>query len=230
MHGWANIIVADLNISGVVGTFILNISIGTWYEGLSKDFHPLAVVATIILVVTIGAPISGAHYNPALTVGFWLSGDRVAPSAVLYIVVICTSAILAHLLMYSLYLPVNADVEDRRGYIGGLPSNPSFGEWAQAMVAEFLGTYFAIFVVLYTALLANPPLGTFGPVMVGLGFYSSIMTFRTVSGAVLNPGLAVALWLVGMFNPQPQNGVVQYWNIIPYVAFEVSRLRDGVVL
>ena len=94
------------------------------------------------------------------------------------------------------------------------------------MVGELLGTYFAIFVVLYTALLANPPLGTFGPVMVGLGFYSSIMTFRTVSGSVLNPGLAVALWLVGMFNPQTQNGVVQYWNIIPYVVFEVSCLRE----
>ena len=213
-----------------VGTFILNISIGTWYEGLSKDFHPLAVVATIILVVTIGAPISGAHYNPALTVGFWLCGDRVAPSAIRYIVIICASAILAHLLMYSLYLPVNASVEERRGYIGGLPSYPSFGEWAQAMVGECLGTYFAIFVVLYTALLASPPLGTFGPVMVGLGFYSSIMTFRSVSGSVLNPGLAVALWLVGMLNPQTQNGVVQYWNIIPYVVFEVSRFRDGVLL
>ena len=29
-----------------------------------------------------------------------------------------------------------------------------------------------------------------------------------------------------MFNPQTQNGVVQYWNIIPYVVFEVSCLRE----
>ena len=70
------------------GTFILNTAIARYYEGLAKDFQPLAVVATIILVVTIGAPISGAHYNPALTAGFWVAGDRVAPSALLYIVII----------------------------------------------------------------------------------------------------------------------------------------------
>ena len=112
----------------------------------------------------------------------------------------------------------------RRSYIGGLPTYPSVGEWCQAMVGEFLGTYFAIFIVLYTAMLASPPLGTFGPVMVGLGFYASIMTFRSVSGSVLNPGLALGLWLPAvMFNPtsMEQNGVVQYWNIIPFIVFEV---------
>lgn len=36
------------------GTFILNMVIGTYYEGLAADFHPLVVVAAIILVVTIG--------------------------------------------------------------------------------------------------------------------------------------------------------------------------------
>lgn len=200
------------------GTFILNTAIARYYEGLAKDFQPLAVVATIILVVTIGAPISGAHYNPALTAGFWVAGDRVAPSALLYIVIICVSATLAHLLIYALYLPVGADAAERRSYIGGLPSYPSIGEWAQAMAGELLGTYFAIFIVLYTAMLANPPLGTFGPVMVGLGFYASIMTFSSVSGSVLNPGLAFALWVTGFLNPQN----TQYWNILPYVIFEVS--------
>lgn len=206
---------------------IYDIGTSTYYEGLASDLHPLVVVAAIILVVTIGAPISGAHYNPALTIGFWIGGDRVAPSAWLYVVVNCISAFLAHLLIYGLHLPVDESVTERRGYLGGLPTYPSVGEWCQALVGEFLGTYFAIFIVLYTAMLATPPLGTFGPVMVGLGFYASIMTFRSVSGSVLNPGLAFGLWLPAvMFNPSSmeQNGVVQYWNILLYVAVEVSGI------
>lgn len=161
-----------------------------------------------------------------------MSGDRVAPSAILYIVVICSSAVLAHLLIFALYLPINEDASVRKSLIGGLPSYPSVGEWCQACVGEFLGTYFAIFIVLYTAALASPPLGTFGPVMVGLGFYASIMTFRSVSGSVLNPGLALGLWLPAvMFNPQSmeQNGVVQYWNIIPFVVSEVRMFCKCVV-
>ena len=108
---------------------IYDIGTSTYYEGLASDLHPLVVVAAIILVVTIGAPISGAHYNPALTIGFWIGGDRVAPSAWLYVVVNCISAFLAHLLIYGLHLPVDESVTERRGYLGGLPTYPSVGEW-----------------------------------------------------------------------------------------------------
>ena len=62
------------------GTFVLNLAIAmNGADDIKSAFHPLCVAATIVLVVTTGAPISGAHYNPSLTVGFWLAGDRKAP-------------------------------------------------------------------------------------------------------------------------------------------------------
>lgn len=207
------------------GTFVLNLNIASFYEGIYGQFHPLAVTATIIVVVTMGAPVSGAHYNPALTAGFYFAGDRCAPSVVIYTVVIITAAIAANFLAYALDL--GQESAKGPGVVGsGLPVWNDTGKWAQACAGELIGTYCAIFVVLWTAMLAKPPLGTFSPVLVGLGFYSCIMTFRLVSGSVLNPGLALGIWLVGIAaHPEHYTTragcVPQYWGILLYIFFEM---------
>ena len=50
----------------------------------------------------------------------------------------------------------------------------------------------------YTALVADPPLGIWGPVFVGAVFYLNVILFRDVSGAIINPGVAWGLWIVGI--------------------------------
>ena len=111
----------------------------------SSDFHPISICATITCIVAVGAPVSGAHYNPSLTAGFWLVGDRCAPSAWMYMFIVSLSAILAHFLAYGLDYPLS------EGNVGGLPTFPDLAVWIQAIFAEIIGTYFAIFMVLYTA-------------------------------------------------------------------------------
>ena len=69
----------DMYLMEFFGTFCLNLAISMHPNGkLHQADQPYAVLMVIVMIVAIGAPISGAHYNPNLTLAFWLSGDRKA--------------------------------------------------------------------------------------------------------------------------------------------------------
>jgi aquaporin Z len=193
-----------------VGTFVLNLSIGMNTGKLFDAFHPISVSATIAIVVGYGADISGAHYNPALTAGFYFAGDRKAPppiGPIVYVLIIIVAAIAANFLAY--------------GISGGGTGLPAFAgdtkEWAKACAAEFVGTYLAIFNVLMVAMVTRMPLGNMGPILVALGFYANIVSFAHVSGAVLNPGLAFGLWTVGMADGKQTDK----YGLALYLVFEM---------
>ena len=69
----------------------------------------------------------------------------------------------------------------------------------------------------YTALVADPPLGIWGPVFVGATFYLNIILFRDVSGAIINPAVAWGLWIVGIIEGNQE----KKWNIVLYVLSEL---------
>ena len=61
------------------GSFCLNLALTMHSNSrLQQEDQPYAVMLTIILIVVIGAPISGAHYNPNITLAFWMTGDKKA--------------------------------------------------------------------------------------------------------------------------------------------------------
>jgi len=179
VHAWSNDIHTKMQmcLTELFGTTILNLSIAMHYSGSTFDgFHPLAVASTIIIIVNFGAPISGAHYNPALTAAFYFGGSRRCPSPTLYIAISVIAAAFAHLLA----LGLATDAHREAGYPPGLPVVSSTADWVRAAAGELLGTYLATFNVLYVALLSETPMGNYGPVIVGLGFYSCILSFMSV--------------------------------------------------
>lgn len=75
---------AHLNkyITEFIGTFFLVLTVG--YTSLIGSSHaPLAIGALLMVMVYAGAHISGAHYNPAVTLAVYmrnrLSSDLIAP-------------------------------------------------------------------------------------------------------------------------------------------------------
>src|SRR4029450_10136425 len=58
-----------------IGTFFLVLTIGcTVIPGAAGVIAPLAIGAALMVMVYAGGHISGAHYNPAVTVGVCLRG------------------------------------------------------------------------------------------------------------------------------------------------------------
>ena len=67
------------------------------------------------------------------------------------------------------------------------------------------------------ALVADPPLGIWGPVFVGATFYLNVILFRDVSGAIINPGVAWGLWIVAVIEKTQE----KKWNIVLFVLSEL---------
>ena len=56
-----------------IGTFFLVLTIGMTVIDPDKGvIAPLAIGATLMVMVFAGGHVSGAHYNPAVTLAVWL--------------------------------------------------------------------------------------------------------------------------------------------------------------
>ena len=57
-----------------IGTFFLVLAIGMAVidPGGAGNLAPIAIGATLMVMVFAGGHVSGAHYNPAVTLAVWL--------------------------------------------------------------------------------------------------------------------------------------------------------------
>src|SRR4051794_24080033 len=81
-----------------IGTFFLVLAIGmsvVQFSGPTAPFAPLAIGSTLMAMVYMGGHISGAHYNPAVTLAVFLRGKMAAKDIVPYLVAQIGAALLA---------------------------------------------------------------------------------------------------------------------------------------
>lgn len=83
-------------VTEFVGTFFLVLTIGlTVMNG--TPFAPLAIGAVLMAMVYMGGHISGAHYNPAVSVAILIRGKMEARDLIPYVLAQLSGAILASL-------------------------------------------------------------------------------------------------------------------------------------
>ena len=176
-----------LIFSELLGTFIL-VFTGTgavvFNEISGGAVTPLGIglvfgLVVMALVYTLG-DISGAHINPAVTLGFWVSGQfeskRVAP----YILAQCCGALLASLLLRAMFgvhgnmgatLPLEID------------NQPMVYE---CLVLEIILTFILMFVILNVAI-GSKEKGIFTGIVVGGVIALEAIFAGPISGASMNP-------------------------------------------
>lgn len=180
-------------LSEAIGTFILvfagtgavmvnNISQGAiTHLGISFVFG--AVVTA--LIYSIGH-ISGAHFNPAVTLAFWTSGFFPRRRVLLYILAQLLGAIAASfLLLISLGKVANLGAT--------LPMN---NNWLQSFVLEFILTFILMFVILGSGLDCRAHIG-FAGLAIGLTVGVEAAFMGPITGASMNPARSFGPALVG---------------------------------
>ena len=65
-----------------IGTFFLVFTVGAWRSPTAGDLAPLAIGAALMVMVFAGGHVSGAHYNPAVTLAVFLRGKMHAERVV----------------------------------------------------------------------------------------------------------------------------------------------------
>jgi MIP family channel proteins len=137
------------------------------------------------LIYSLGH-ISGAHFNPAVTLAFW-SGGFFRRSLVLpYIVAQVMGAIAASsLLRISL------------GMVGNLGATiPRNGDWLQALILETVLTFILMLVIFGSGLDRRAPIG-FAGIAIGLTVALEAACMGPITGASMNPARSIAPALVG---------------------------------
>ncbi|MFH7027382.1 MAG: MIP/aquaporin family protein [Heteroscytonema crispum UTEX LB 1556] len=142
-----------------------------------------AVVAA--LIYSIGH-LSGAHFNPAVTLAFWTSGFFPKRRVLPYILAQCLGAIAASfLLLISL------------GRVGNLGATlPLNGNWLQSLVLEFVLTFILMFVILGSGLDRRAHIG-FAGLAIGLTVGVEAAFMGPITGASMNPARSLSPALVG---------------------------------
>jgi aquaporin Z len=168
-------------ITEFIGTFFLVLTVGMVVIGGKGDFAPLAIGSVLMVMIFAGGHVSGAHYNPAVTLAVLIRGRIKVGEAIPYMIVqIAGGALAAFLVSYFMgdKMPTEA---------APLADN------TKAVVAELLGTFALAYVVLNVATAR----GTSGNSTYGLaiGFTVLAMAYALggISGGAFNPAVAVGI-------------------------------------
>jgi MIP family channel proteins len=143
--------------------------------------HGLAIA---IMVSALGH-ISGGHFNPAITIGFWVTKRVSTVDVALYWIAQLAGAIVAAFLLKAL-----VPEETWRAVALGTPALVRDFSRVSAMLLEAITTFFLVLVVFATAVDEK---GTFRAIAgfgIGLTISLGIMVAGPFTGAALNPARA----------------------------------------
>src|SRR5712671_4708274 len=82
-------------VTEFIGTFFLVLAIGLSVVGGAGAMAPLAIGSTLMAMVYLGGHVSGAHYNPAVTLAVVLRGKLAVKDIVPYLIAQIGAALLA---------------------------------------------------------------------------------------------------------------------------------------
>ena len=166
-------------VAEAVGTFAL-IFIGAGSIVVGADLTGVALAHGLVIGVMVCAVghISGGHFNPAVTFGFWITKRLPTLDAVAYWVGQFAAAILAALLLKAA-LPVE-------GTLGRTVPGPGVGD-GQALLVEFILTFFLGWVIFAVAVDDRGSLGIVAGLPIGFVIVFDILMGGPLTGASMNP-------------------------------------------
>jgi len=157
-------------------------------------------LAMSILVTSLGH-ISGGHFNPAVTIGFWVTRKLSTFDTLAYWVAQLAGAVAAAYLLRRLPFDVWATVQL------GTPDLASGVTRTNGMIFEAILTFFVVFVVFATAVDHRGAFSKIAGFAIGLTVTVGVLFGGPFTGAALNPARAFGPALAS--NHWTNHGV--YW-------------------
>ena len=169
-----------------IGTFFLSLTICTAavFPVPAGEYAPFGIAATLMVMIYAGGHISGAHYNPAVTVSIYLRGacekDEVLPYIASQVIAAVSAAIVVeNLLLPDELPPVAADLG------------------TDAIVAELLFTFALAYVILNVATTESTSGNGYYGAAIALVVLAGAITVGSISLASFNPAVTSALIVSG---------------------------------
>jgi aquaporin Z len=168
-----------------IGTFFLVLTIGCTVIGHGAGpFTPLVIGSALMVMIFAGGHISGGHFNPAVTLGIWLSGKCETKDVAPYMIFQVMGAVLAALVVKFL-----------KGGAAVVPLQP---ETIPALLAEFLFTFALVYVVLNVATAKSTSGNSFYGLAIGFTVLVGAFSVGNISGGAFNPAVAAGISVLGL--------------------------------
>jgi aquaporin Z len=168
-----------------IGTFFLVLVIGlSVIEPGAGAMAPLAIGATLMVMVYAGGHLSGGHYNPAVTLAVYLRGKCAAKDVAPYMVAQVLGGVVAALVVG--FDKAGANV------VAGAP------DVVKALLNEALFTFALCYVVLNTATSSKNAGNSYYGLAIGFTVVAGAYAGGAISGGAYNPAVACGVTVMGL--------------------------------
>jgi len=165
-------------ITEFIGTFFLVLTIGL-------TGNPLAIGAALMVMIYAGGHISGAHYNPAVTLAVFIRGKISSGEALVYMGSQVAGALIAALIV---------------GVFREFPSEAIQQiNVTKAIIAEVLGTFALAYVILNVATARSTAGNSYFGLAIGFTVLAMAFCFGDYSGGAFNPAVAIGASVMKIF-------------------------------
>jgi aquaporin Z len=169
-----------------IGTFFLVFTVGsTGIAPGAGSLAPIAIGASLMVMIFAGGHISGGHFNPAVTLSVWIRGKCDTKDVVPYWIAQVAAAFAAAWIVHKIKM-------------AGAAQPLAIAGWKPAFVAEFLFTFALCWVVLNVATSKATAGNSFYGLAIGMTVMTGAFAVGGVSGGAFNPAVATGITLMGL--------------------------------
>lgn len=166
-----------------LGSFFFVMTIGL-VVATDTPLAPLAIGATLMVLVYMGAQVSGAHYNPAVTLALFLRNKMPRGDLLPYIVAQLLGATLG---AYMAYVFLDRTFA---------PAPPPTASPGGAVLVELFYTCLLALVVLNCAARQATKGNSYFGLAIGFTIVIAVFAGGPISGGAFNPGVATGAILI----------------------------------
>ena len=165
-------------------------------------------MAVMVAVYSVGQ-FTGAHLNPAVTVGFWVAGVTDGGDVPKYLIGEFVGAFIGAALVVAAYWDHFKETEDQGLKLAVFSTGPAIRNYPLNVVTEIIGTFVLVYGVL-TMLVANKA-GVFmiaggQPLIVGLLVLAIGLSLGGPTGYAINPARDLGPRIAHALLPVPGKG------------------------
>ncbi|HET7302405.1 MAG TPA: aquaporin [Candidatus Saccharimonadales bacterium] len=203
-------VVAEFLGTGVLTLVVLGVSKST--IGIPYFIAIAAGLAVAAMTLALGS-VSGAHLNPAITLGLWTTRKVKTLPTIVYI----AAQLLGAFAAYWLYTY----------FIGQTWANTSGAFQGRVLAGEVAGTF--IFSMAWAAAAYQKLSIGQAAAVIGMGLTLGIIAVAAASGGLLNPALALGtrMWVWSTYVLGPVLGAVIGFNLYALLFAPASGLLEG---
>lgn len=204
-------------VTEMIGTFFLVFTIGMVVTG-GLAAAPIAIGSMLMVMVYMGGPVSGAHYNPAVTIGIYLRGAMAKGDILPYI----------GAQIFGAWLAASA-VQLITGETFAPAPGAAYGS-LQALAAEVLVTFALVLVILNVATAKGAEGNSYFGLAIGFTVMAGAYAVGGVSGGAFNPAVGIGPIIVDTLGGGDSLGNLWLYLVGPVVgslcAVPVFRLQN----